>query len=127
MTKSLLGIWVVGVAIIAATQIGWFVFLRTQSFSQFAYVFLWASSGIAAVVVSFLAPRRKVTMGLSLLVPAAAFITALNYAYQLLGHGSDFPRMRGALLLFAMALLWNAITCGIGTAIGSYLSRPRNS
>jgi len=123
MIASLLGVWTAGMAIIVVAQIGWFLFLGTQTFSQFFFALLWASSGIASFVVSFLSPRRKVAMGLSLLVPAAVLIAVLNYVYQLMGHGSDFPGLRGAVLLFSIALAWNAATCGIGTAAGYFLSR----
>lgn len=123
MTRSLPRIWTGGFAIIATAQIAWFLSLSTQTFSQILFALLWASSGIAAFIVSFLSPRRKVAMGLSLAVPAAALIALLNYIDQLIGHPSDFPGLRGAILLFAIALAWNAVICGVGTATGYLLSR----
>jgi len=123
MTRSLPRIWAGGMAIIVAAQLAWFLSLGTQTFSQTLFALLWASSGIAAFFVSFLSPRGKVAMGLSLAVPAAMLIALLNYGYQLIGHASDFPGLRGAMLLFAIALAWNGAICGIGTAAGYLLSR----
>lgn len=123
MTRSSTRIWAGGMAIIAAAQLAWFLSLATETFSQTLFALLWASSGIAAFIVSLLSPKRKVAMGLSLAVPAAAFMALLNYGYQLFGHGSDFPGLRGAMLLFAIALTWNGAICGIGTAAGYLMSR----
>ena len=118
MIQSLPKIWTLGAAVIAAAQIGWFLLLGTQTFSQVAVMLLWASSGIAAFIVSYLSPRWKIVMGLSMIVPAAVLVTVLNYGYQLTGHASDFPGLRGAAALFTVALAWNAVVCGIGTAAG---------
>jgi hypothetical protein len=123
MSRSLPKLWAVGALIIFIAQVAWFLSLGTESFSQVFFILLWGSSGIAAFLVSFLSPRRKLLLGFSLLMPAATLIAILNYLYQLTGHTSDFPGLRGAVLLFVIALGWNAVTCGIGTLAGYILSR----
>jgi hypothetical protein len=123
MIRTLPKVWAVGVAVIAVAQVGWFLLLGTKSFSQALVILLWASSGIAALMVSYLSPSRKILMGLSLTVPAAVLIALLNYGYQLIGHTSDFPGARGAAILFTVALAWNAVICGLGAAAGYFLAR----
>jgi hypothetical protein len=123
MSRSLPRIWAVGALIIFIAQVAWFLSLGTESFSQVFFILLWGSSGIAAFLVSFLSPRRKLLLGLSLIVPAAILIAILNHLYQLTGHTSDFSGLRGAVLLFVVALAWNAATCGVGAVAGYMLSR----
>jgi hypothetical protein len=123
MTRSLPKIWVAGVAVIALAQVAWFVLLGMQRFSQTLFVLLWVSSGIAALMVAYFSPRRKIVMGLSLSVPTAVLIAVLNYGYQLTGHASDFPGIRGAVILLTMEFAWNAVICGIGAAAGYFLAR----
>jgi len=125
MSRSLPTIWAIGVLVIAAAQVAWFLLLQTETYSQIFFILLWSSPGIAALIVSFLSPRRKVLMGFSLLLPASILIAILDHIHELAGQLSDFPGLHGAWLLFAIALAWNAVTCGIGTTAGYLLSRGR--
>jgi len=118
MTKAL----VAGFGILLAAYALWFIALQNSQYTELNVLILWASPLVAAIVSAFLAPNKKLLLGISMSFPAAIFAVVLNYVYQMQGNPVDFPGGRGAMILFATTMIYSAILCGIGAVIGKALS-----
>jgi hypothetical protein len=112
---------VVGVGLLIAAYGLWFTALQNEQYSKFNVLILWASPFIAALLSAYLAPRNKLLLGISMVLPTAILSVALNYLYQAQGNLVDFPGSRGALILFMTTLLYSSILCGVGAVIGRAL------
>ena len=113
---------VVGVGLLIAAYGLWFATLQGEQFSEFNVLILWVSPFIAAFVSAYLAPRYKLLLGISMVLPTAILSVALNYLYQVQGSSVDFPGGHGAMILFMTTLLYSSILCSIGAVIGRALS-----
>jgi hypothetical protein len=118
MTKALM----VGIGLLIAAYALWFITLQIEQYSEFNVLILWASPFIAALVSAYLAPRKKLLLGISMVLPTAILGVTLNYIDQAQGNPVDFPGSSGALILFTTTLLYSAILCSVGAVIGRALS-----
>ena len=82
---------------------------------------------VAAFVVGYLAPHRKIILGTSMALPAAIFYSVINFMYQAFGHAVDFSGVAEGIILFIVLLITYGVYCGIGAALGAvgdYLVHP---
>lgn len=115
-----------GVGVLVAAYVFWYVLLQVKTFSLVAMTFLWLSPLIAALVASYLAPRRKVLLGALMAFPAAILAAVLNSVVEFFGHAVDLPGVTGGLITFALTLAVASVLAFIGGLAGHLLSRLRN-
>ena len=123
MTVSAFRAWLTGAGIVALVYGAWFIALQASQYSEVLVFLLWLSPLVAALVTAYLAPRRKIMMGMSMVLPTVVLAVTLNFVYQWLGNAVDFPGARGGLLLFATTLVYSAILCGLGSIGGLVLAK----
>ena len=123
MTISAFRAWLTGAGIVALVYGAWFIALQASQYSEVLVFLLWLSPLVAALVTAYLAPRRKIMMGMSMVLPTVVLAVTLNFVYQWLGNAVDFPGARGGLLLFATTLVYSAILCGLGSIGGLVLAK----
>ena len=119
MTKA----YVIGVVILIAAYLLWFITLQTSQYSELMTVVLWASPFLAALASAFLTQRKKIMLGISMALPSAVLVVVLNFVYQAQGNSVDFSGSRGALILFMTTLIYSGVLCGVGAIVGSVLSK----
>ena len=119
MTRALL--W--GLAILAAANLLWFAALQLEQYwSMLAFV-VWASPFAAAAFVSYLAPRRKLLLGLSMTVPAVLSPLVFHGLYQLRRTPVDFPGLDGAMILASILTPFALLLCAGGALVGMIAAR----
>lgn len=123
MTISAFRVWLTGAGIVALVYAAWFIALQASQYSEVLVLLLWLSPLVAALVTAYLAPSRKIMMGMSMVLPTVILAVTLNFAYQWLGNAVDFPGTRGGLILFATTLVYSAILCGLGSIGGLVLAK----
>jgi len=114
--------WVAGAGVVVMVYVVWFIVLQTNQYSELLNILLWSSPLAAAAVAAYLAPSKKILLGISMALPTTALAVALNFVYQWLGNAVDFPGLRGGLILFTTTLAYSSILCGLGSAGGSALA-----
>jgi len=114
-----------GIGVLAAAYAFWYLLLQMKSFSLVAMTFLWLSPLIAALVASYLAPRRKVLLGALMAFPAAILAVLLNSVVELFGRAVDLPGVTGGLTTFILTLAYASVLSVIGGLAGHLLSRKR--
>jgi hypothetical protein len=85
-------------------------------------VLLWLSSIAAAFISAYLAPQKKVMLGVSMAIPTTVLAVLLNSVYQLSGKAVDLAGFQGSVILAAVVLVESAILCSLGAFLGNYLS-----
>lgn len=115
--------WSVGAGIITLVYAAWFIALQASQYSEALVFLLWLSPLVAALVSAYFAPRRKVLLGMSMVLPTTILAVALNAIYQWLGNAVDFPGIRGGLILFTTTLVYSGILCGLGSMAGLVLAK----
>ena len=123
MEYSIFKAWSIGVGILIAIFMMWFVLLQANVFSQVIVVILWISPLIAAFVSAYLGPSHKILLGTSMAIPSALFAVALNSADQFLGTAVDFPGLKGGFILFILVLISAAIVSIPGSLVAYALTR----
>ncbi|MGD8358651.1 MAG: hypothetical protein PVG42_11395 [Lysobacterales bacterium] len=116
--------WAIGVSVLLGALLLWIgiLFIEDERLLRIGEVILWGSPLVAALVASWLTPRRKFLVGLSM-APIAAFLQVLsNGAFQALGRPVDFPGAEGGMLFFMLVLAGAAIPALVGTLVGMSLS-----
>jgi len=87
--------------------------------------FMWLSPAVAALVVSYFSPGRKILLAMSMAIVAAVFAVSVNGVGQLLGDHVDFSGLQGAIILFTVTMAYSGIGCAVGSLCGYFLSRKR--
>ncbi len=123
MNTGMLKAWLIGVAILVAVFALWIIFLQMEVFSQSLAVLLWVSPFIAAFICAYLAPSRKLFLGISMALPSALLAVALNSGFAFFGSAVDFPGVEGGFTLFFLVLAASAVVCVLGAVAGSVLTR----
>ncbi len=116
-----------GILVLVLAQGLWFGSLLGGAYSEFLVVLLWVSPFIAALVTAYLAPGRKIIMGMFMAVIAAVFVVLLNAAFQAAGTAVDFPGAKGGLILFVVTLVYSAVGAFLGSVTGRWLTRKRSN
>ena len=96
----------------------WFIALQASQYSEPLVFLLWLAPLVAAFVSAYLAPRKKILLGMSMILPTTILAVTLNFVYQWLGNSVDFPGARGGLILFTTTLVYSGILCVLGTMAG---------
>ena len=127
MSVTVFKAWSVGTGILVLVYVAWFIALQSSQYSEVLVLLLWTSPLIAALVSAYLAPRKKILLGMSMVVPTTVLSVTLNFVYQWLGNTVDLPGVRGALILFTTTLVYSGILCWLGSMGGVMLaSKSRN-
>lgn len=116
--------WAIGVSVLLVALLLWngILFVEDTRWFRIGEVILWGSPLIAALVASWLTPRRKFLVGLSM-APIAAILHVLSHgAFQASGRQVDFPGAAGGALFFFLVLAGAAIPALVGTLVGMSLS-----
>lgn len=116
--------WAIGVSVLLGALLLWvgILFVEDKRLFRIGEAILWGSPLIAALVASWLTPRRKFLVGLSM-APIAAFLHVLaNGVFQALGRPVDFSGAEGGVLFFMLVLAGAAIPALVGTLVGMSLS-----
>ena len=110
-----------GVGTLVAAHLIYLFDLMTPGPHEFLDVALLLVPGVASFASTYVAPKRKVLVGMSLALfgPIVAMIAA--QAHQLLGIAVD--RIAGVVGMFAILFVYHAMSCTVGTAIGFAASR----
>ncbi|WP_428036194.1 hypothetical protein [Amphritea sp.] len=74
----------------------------------------WLSMVIGSFIVSVSEPKHSFLYSVLLAMPASIIFAGLNYLYGVLGIPVDFAGIRGAIVVFGMALPTAIILCVIG-------------
>jgi hypothetical protein len=114
--------WILGGVIVLVGYGAWFIALQANEFSEVLMLLLWGTPTIAAFVVGYLAPRRKILLGASMALLAASLAGVLNFTYEVLGNAVDFPRVYGGLILIGVTFVTNGVLCTLGAALGCFLA-----
>lgn len=101
----------------------WFIDLQVSQYSEALVFLLWLSPFIAALVSAYLAPRKKILLGMSMVLPTTILAVTLNFVIQWLGNAVDFPGARGGLIVFTTTLVYSGFLCGLGSMGGLVLAK----
>ena len=123
MNVTALKAWIAGAGIVVILYVTWFVVLQASQYSEVLVFLLWLSPLAAAFVSAYLAPRKKILLGMLMVLPTTISAVTLNFVYQWLGNAVDFPGLRGALILFTTTLVYSGILCVLGSAGGIVLAK----
>lgn len=114
-----------GVALLIVLNGAYLVAIQVELFSKLLLVISQISPLIAAAVAAYLAPRRRVIVGIAMAIPSVVLTVAVTVTYQLLGQPVDFPGLRGAWILIEITSLYSLFLCSLGGIIGSLLAIRR--
>jgi len=117
--------WTFGFGVLLVAHGAWFVALQAGELPSAMIALLWLSSIIAAFITAYLAPQKKVGLGVSMAIPTTVLAVLLNSVYQLSGKAVDLTGFQGGVILSVVVLVESAILCSIGAFFGSYLSNRR--
>ncbi|MGH8653097.1 MAG: hypothetical protein ACREYE_13435 [Gammaproteobacteria bacterium] len=123
MTAPVLRALAFGVGILLLADAMWVMVLMSTTYPTALAWALQSSPAITAFTVAYLAPRKKILLGMSMVIFAASLASAAKLVYGALGLPTDLPGIRGARIVFTIALVSGSILCAIGTAAGYFLSR----
>lgn len=121
--------WAWGVLILAACNAGFGILLSWVSSASALHVlmlFAWFSSVVAAFVVALLAPRRRIQLGISMAVPAALVLGALNEIWHRSGRPTDLSGAPAWTFLAVVGVVWNVALCAPGAVAGAWFARRRS-
>ena len=80
---------------------------------------------MAAFVVGYLAPCRKITLGISMAFLDALFSIIIGFSYQILGIPTDSIGITAEIILFAISLVTSVALCGAGAVLGAVANREK--
>jgi len=123
MNSSVLKASAIGVGILLSAHVFWGFAPKSESYPAVWAWLLWLFPLIAAFAVAYLAPHNKILLGISMGLYGALLSGVSNFGYQAFGVPVDFPGFKGALTLFVIALISNAVLCTLGSTAGYFLSR----
>jgi hypothetical protein len=121
MTRAFLA----GLAILVIGDTAYFAALTLPEAPSEVAMVIWVVPVVAAFVTSWLAPKRKFYAGLVVVVPAALMIGASNFVFGAMGNGSDFPGLKGSVLVAGMSLPFLGLLCAVGALAGHFLFNRR--
>ncbi len=104
-----------------------FASLGSASFINVTGVVLWVAPLAAAFVVAMLAPHRRLSLAISLAVPAAVLFGLTNLIFEALGNSSDFPGVMGAAMVVGMSAPVVLVLCTLGGVTGRWLRSRRGA
>jgi hypothetical protein len=108
-----------GLAILVAANALWFVALELELYWP---LIIWSAPFVAAALVSYVAPKRKLLLGASMTIPAVLLPLAFNGLYQLCAKPVDFAGLDGAMSLATMITPFTLLLCAGGALIGWMVS-----
>lgn len=76
---------------------------------------------LAGFVSSWLAPRRRVAVGLSMAIPPALMVGGALTACELTGGRCDRVGLAGTAFLTAFTFAWGVALCGVGAAAAAVI------
>lgn len=82
---------------------------------------LLGTPAFSAFVSTYLAPYRKIAMGMSMAVFGAIISQLMTVGYEYLGGYAD--HIGSVFETYVILLSYNLVLCLIGTAVGYFLSR----
>ena len=82
-------------------------------------------AGLGAFITSFLAPRHRFLLGLSMAPLAALLAVAGNLLLEASGTHVDFSGFRGNAGLFAVSLAYGLFVSAVGGGLGTWRTRRR--
>jgi hypothetical protein len=115
--------WFAGAGVVILVYAAWFIALQASHYSEPLAFLLWLAPLAAAFVSAYFAPRKKVLLGMSMILPTAIMAVAVNFVFQSLGSAVDFPGAGGGLILFTTTLLYSGILCTLGSVAGIVLAK----
>jgi len=115
--------WLIGVALLLLAQVVWFGLLATGMFSRTAGILMLSAPGAAGFITAYLAPKRKILLGVSLAFPGAMIVSMVNWAYEAAGHAVDFSGIRGLVDLSVLTFLQDLVLCLIGASVAWFTVR----
>jgi hypothetical protein len=117
--------WTYGLGVLLVAHGAWFVALQIGEPPSAIIVLLWLSTIVAAFISAYLAPQKKVGLGISMAIPTTILAILLNSLYQLSGKAVDLTGFQGGVILAVVVLVESAILCSLGAFFGSYLSNRK--
>ena len=117
--------WTYGLGVLLVVHGTWFVALQIGELPGAMVALLWLSSIVAAFISAYLAPQKKVGLGISMAIPTTVLAVLLNSVYQLSGKAVDLAGFQGGVILAVVVLVESAILCSLGAFFGSYLSNRK--
>jgi hypothetical protein len=112
---------IVGIAVLVLANVLWLGVLLEVRFHETLRVALYFFPGFAAFFATYLAPRRKILMGLSMGGYGAVIATLSSFVYKQIGFHID--DIGGPLATFVMLLAYHVVYCVVGTAAGYCVAR----
>jgi hypothetical protein len=125
MKRGLTKAWMAGAGVLAVAFGGWSLLLGQEIYSEPMAIGLGLSPVLAGYATSYLAPSHKFVLGVSLALPSALLVVALNSALQVYGGPVDFPGFGGGLILFVLALVGSTALASLGSVVGYVHTRGR--
>jgi hypothetical protein len=114
---------VCGLAILVAVNLLWFIALQFERYWTVLAFVIWASPFASSALASYLAPRHKLVLGLSMTIPAVLSPLAFHGLYQLRAAKVDFPGLDGAMSLAAIITPFALLLCAGGALAGMIVAR----
>lgn len=125
MTRSMLKAWTLGAGILFLGHVMWSMVLNSHTYPELLALTLKLLPTVAAFATAYLAPRKKILLGISMALLGAVLTSAFNFIYEAFDLPVDFAGPRGAPYLFMIALASNAFLCTIGSVAGYFLTKPQ--
>jgi hypothetical protein len=122
--------WVFGFGVVLVANTIFMLLLPALSSALALYAaatVVWLSWVFSGFLSATLAPRSKIAIGVSMAVPAAALLVALNELSHRMGRPTDLSGAPGMFFISTIGLLWIAPFCAVGAAAGKWLSTRRQS
>jgi len=116
--------WVAGVAALLVANVAWIVALHYHVNSIVISLVILLAPLFASLLTSYMAPHKKILLGVSMVFPTALFGTAITAFY---GDASDFPSKHGLETFFLVSVVYNSILTVLGSCLGYYLVHSKKS
>jgi|ERR1700682_3435624 len=120
MTKAV----VVGIAVLILANVLWLGVLWEVRFYELVRVTLLIFPSIASFLVAYLAPRRKIVLGISMAVWGAMIGTLATSIYEHFGVPVD--QIGGPVMIFFVLLAYQFVFCTVGSVAGYLFWRSIN-
>lgn len=114
----------IGIAVLVLANVLWLGVLWEVKFHEWLRILLLGSPSLAAFLVTYLAPRGKIALGISMAVWGAAIGTLSTVIYEHLGVPVDHIGGPGAI--FVVLLAYQLAFCSVGSVVGYLLWRSSN-
>jgi len=111
-----------GAVVLLTANIAWLISLQCHIYSIALMYMQWLAPVFAALLTSYQSPRKKILLGLSMMVPATVFGTAIVAFY---GDASDFPTIRGLVNFFWISIVSNTFLTALGACFGYYFTHSK--